>query len=203
MSDTDPARADSIANPAQASSRPAWFNWWPILIGPAGIVFVYIASALHWNAVLHKANLENVGVVLTVSTAVALAFRSSVTRQPAYIVLTALAIAIACREIHWDWTKKTVYVAVAAIGIWGLVWRHRIQPFFSERPRTWIWLVATGSVYVLSQVIARRAFRHVLPDEQALHIPLEEIAETLAHSMLLFFAVAPPFTKKSGKNDRS
>jgi hypothetical protein len=43
--------------------------------------------------------------------------------------------------------------------------------------------------YLFSQLIARRVFRDILPNERLLHIPLEETAETFAHLSFLVFAI--------------
>jgi len=47
------------------------------------------------------------------------------------------------------------------------------------------WWTATMAVYFLSVLISRRVFRHILPCEKELHIPLEEVMETMAHLMML------------------
>lgn len=177
-----------------------WRQWWPLAIGPAGILFVYAAHAMGWKAVLAKANLEFLALWLTLGSAMALAIRWRLTREPVYLVLAALAVAFLCREFHWEWTSKAVYAAVAAIGIWGYVWRGRIVPYLSVHPSFLLWLMSTAFMYFFSQVIARRAFRHVLPDEQLLHVSLEEIAETLAHTMLLIGSFLPLY---GGKDRRS
>jgi hypothetical protein len=50
-------------------------------------------------------------------------------------------------------------------------------------------LVATGWAYLLSQLIARRVFRFV-PLEDVLHVPAEEVTETMAHTMLAGIAIS-------------
>ena len=73
---------------------------------------------------------------------------------------------------------------LAGIGVWTGLWHRRLR----EPLRDWrhtSWLIATFAAYFLSQVIARRAFK-IIPGEDAIHVPLEEWAETTAH--LLFMA---------------
>jgi hypothetical protein len=41
--------------------------------------------------------------------------------------------------------------------------------------------------YLFSQLIARRVFRGIFPNESLLHIPMEETVETAAHVFFLFF----------------
>ena len=170
-----------------------WWGWWPLLLGPLGVGFVYLAAALDWPAALHKPTLERLAIGLTIASAAILLLRSAVRRHSFHVLMAALAVVVVCREFHWDWTDKTVYAALVVLAVWGWIWRGRVFPFLDGHPRTRVWFIATVVAYVFSQVIARRVFRDILPNEQALHVPLEEIAETVAHSCLLVVALLPPW----------
>lgn len=168
-----------------ASSPRGRINWWLLLICPASMGIAVLASRLNPEAFRYlKVPLEAPAPYMVALVALVYATRSLVTRNPLYILLTALAVAFTLREIHFDWTHKGIYVMLACIGVWAGLWRVRLR----EPLRDWrhtSWLIATFAAYFLSQVIARRAFRFI-PGEHAIHIQLEEWAETTAH--LLFMA---------------
>ena len=114
------------------------------------------------------------------------AIRSVVTRNPLYILLTGLAAVFTLREFHFDWVHSGVYVMLAALGVWAGLWRKRLAGPLRDSQHT-SWLIATFAAYLLSQLIARRAFRAV-PGEGPIHRSLEECAETAAH--LIFIATS-------------
>jgi len=167
-----------------ASSPRGRINWWLLLIFPASMEVAVLASILNPETFPYlKAPLEAPAPYLVGLVALMYAVRSLVTRNPLYILLTALAIAFTLREIHFDWTSKGIYVMLVFIGIWAGLWRGRLRVPLTDWRHT-SWLIATFVAYFLSQVIARRAFKFI-PGEQAIHIPLEEWAETTAHHLFL------------------
>lgn len=109
--------------------------------------------------------------------------RSVWTRNRLYIILAGLAAIFTMREFHFEWMDKGVYFLLAALGMWALLWRKSLVYPLAEKQHT-SWLVATCFAYVLSQLIARRAFRCV-PGEHEIHRSLEECAETAAHMMFI------------------
>ena len=76
--------------------------------------------------------------------------------------------------------------------IWAFLWRARIKPYIDANPRAKVWLIATAATYLLSQLIARHALEHMLPDGSvpATYLRymdglMEETVENVAHAMLL------------------
>lgn len=67
---------------------------------------------------------------------------------------------------------------------WTWLWRKRLRPF-ADAGNFLPWFKATMAIYVLAVLLARRAFRDVLPYEDAVNTQLEETMENVAHSMLL------------------
>lgn len=172
-----------------ASCACGHINWWLLLICPASMGIAILASRLSPEAFHYlKAPLEAPAPYMAALVALVYATRSLVTRNPLYVLLTALAVAFTLREMrdnaYLEWTKEGIYVMLVCIGVWAGFWHRRLR----EPLRDWrhtSWLIATFAAYFLSQVIARRAFKFI-PGEDAIHVPLEEWAETTAH--LLFMA---------------
>ena len=121
-------------------------------------------------------------------------------RDPLHLILGCLSAAFLCREIPFAGTSVGVYVALVALVVWVVLWRKRLAAPL-EHGQTKSWLLVTAGMYVLSQVIARRVFadRHlgihmgILPQEELLHIPMEEVCETVAHICLIVTSFAGSF----------
>ena len=173
-----------------------WWAWWPVLLGPAAIGLTYLAYWRDWTWFLNKWHHEVLAVCLLAVTALAFLTRAWRGRNPAHIILTGLAVAFLCREIHFAGTNLGVYIALVLLGAWAWHWRVRLLAASKVghfRP----WLCAAGCTYVLAQLVARRVFRG-LPLEEVLQYPgwLEEVVETMAHILLLITAFADLFGRQ-------
>jgi branched-subunit amino acid ABC-type transport system permease component len=133
-----------------------------------------------------QASLEKPAPFLIGFVALIYVIRSIVTRNPLYVLLAVLCFSLTMREIHFTGTGNGIYVALVVVGIWAFVWRNRLAGPLSDWRHT-SWLIATAVMYILSQVIARRAFRPI-PGEHEIHRSLEECIETAGH--LLFIVTA-------------
>ncbi len=178
--------------PIDARRRPGAERFWPLILGPLGIGWCLLAAELGWPALHAKSVQEIVALTVTPLALAAGLVRSARTAQPVAILLTAVAATTMLREIHWDWTTKGVYVLLALIACWGLLWRKRVMPYLDANPREGAWLICTAATYVLSQFVARRGFQHILPESSPLHAlfqasydDMEEVVENIAHLMLL------------------
>ena len=83
------------------------------------------------------------------------------------------------------WLWGSFAGSVAALATWGWIRRDRMNRFLDPNPWARVWLIATGCTYVLSQAVARRAFRSILPEEDRFYDDLEELLECTAHTMLI------------------
>jgi hypothetical protein len=170
--------------------------WWPFLLGPAIMGFNYFAEAQGLSWYLSKPTHEVAAVCLTSIALLCHAVRWRTGHNPVHQWLTFLALAFLCREIHFAGTGKGVYIALIVLLIWG--WRSRKQLLEGAAVgRLGQWVLATGWTYFLSQFIARRIFRYLyLPNEDGMHIMLEEAVENMAHIMLIITAFADRFGKE-------
>ena len=180
-----------------ATKVPArWWHWWPLLIGPAGMAYVYVLFLLDRQDLAHKPTLEVIALYLAYTAAACSLLHLRVNRHPYYLLLSCVAITVVLREYHWDWTSGFVYVALGAIAVWGVFWWKRLAPYLDAYPSVRIWLICTAITYVLSQVIARRAFEHVMPHEPLVYSDMEEVVENLSHSMLIVAALVGPWAAR-------
>jgi len=167
-------------------------QWWPMLMGPAGLVLVYIANAVNWQWELQKGTHEIIAPYILGVTLAVYIWRAVREHRPVWQVMAVLSFIFLIREIHFHHTTKPTYVALALWAIWVYAWRDRLIPELDKgafKP----WLFAAGFAYVFSQAVAQRWLRHVLPNEQHLHVSLEETIETFAHITLLITAFADRF----------
>jgi hypothetical protein len=162
-----------------------WRQSWLFLAGPIAVALVYLDARMGWRVLTVKAYPEWFAIaLLPVALAIGLwrgRFREP--RNPLMLWLAGLALVFWCREIHFRGTDVGVYVGLAVLAGLAWIYRNRLLPRLVEG-KTRYWLAAACFAYVLSQVIARRAFRDVLPMERKLHAPYEEAVETAAHLLL-------------------
>lgn len=176
-------------------------NCWILLPGLIAVLLVYAAHHLNvCTFILSKPFHEHLALWLVASVFLVLVIKSLLSRDPLMIYLAALALVFFVREFHDTTvnlfgeaylveTKKPVNFLFAGMGLWGIGWRERL---FSGLNRFRLLQVAIFGMlwgYFFSQVIARRVFKGILPDENLLHVPFEETAETGAHLFFLLFAV--------------
>ena len=82
-----------------------------------------------------------------------------------------------------------MYITFALLAFWAFRRKEFFGRVLTKTPLK-IWIVATFTTYALSQLIARRLFRHLrLPQEADLHIYLEETVETTAHLMMIVVCI--------------
>ncbi len=162
---------------------------------------VYLVYSLNSQAFLLQREFhETIAPYMVASIVFLLVIRSIITSDKLIIYLTLLAIVFFIRELDDTAvqlfgvttemkTKKLVSVLLVGMAILGIVWQKVL--FACLNSHKFFKLLLSGMLfsYFFSQVIARRAFRHVLPNEKVLHIAMEETSETLSHLLFLGIAV--------------
>ena len=175
---------------AKYNKQTTYIKWWPLLLGPATMIWVYIAHwAHHENFVSRKTNEEIALLLLTISFVnfflQAILFRSNFS-----LFMASLSAAFFCREWHFPGTSSGIYIVLALLAVWAIKKKDVFINIIGNNLFK-IWFIATFSTYLLSQLIARRVFRYIyLPQEDLLHIFLEETVETTAHFMLIGISLA-------------
>jgi len=144
---------------------------------------VYLAKGVGWAGAIAKNTHEMIALCL-LSAALAVAVKGClVQRDRFYVVLAALCLVFLLREIHFPGAKEVLYGGVGVIGIWSVLWRKHLLGGLMGKARG-RWLVITVWAYVLALLIQRRALKF-LPDEEHIHVQLEEVLENVAHLFLL------------------
>ena len=124
--------------------------------------------------------------------AVIFALRAWRTENPFCAILTGLAVAFTCREIHFAGTDIGVKVALGILVVWTILLRKRLAGAVGNIAHV-RWVAASALAYVLSMLVAKRVFKPgrlgIIPNEGVIHIALEEGLELTAHLLLLLSAV--------------
>ncbi len=160
-------------------------RYWIYIPSLCGVLSVYALGITNED----KASNESLAIVIMAT--VSLIALISLIKNQKYIdkVLTGVAIAFLCREIHFYGTHQGVYIVVALIAIWAFIKNKQI---FLELERfKFLKLSFSGIIfsYFIALLIQRRGLRHILPNEDTLHIPLEEVTENIAHSFFLLTVI--------------
>ena len=176
-------------------------NCWILLPGMIAVLLVYAVH--HFNVctwLLNKAFLENLALWLLPMILLVLMAKSFISRDPLMIYLAVLALVFFVRELddtlltffgssYTVKSKKLVDLLLVVMGLWGLGWHEKLFGSLNRFMMVKISIFGVLWTYFFSQAIARRAFRSVLPNEQLLHVPLEETVETAAHLFFFVFAL--------------
>lgn len=177
------------------------FRWELCLIWPVVLAFVYAGFFAHSRLLLKGFNEVAAPAILGVAVLVMLV-RWLGERQPLTLILLGLDATFLCRELHFEGTGAGVYVALLLVGIWTLFWWRNIRDDLLGSSTT-PYLLFAFMTYVLSQAVARRAFRDILPleaDSDVFRTGLEEVLENVAHLAMLFVALRG-FARRSEDED--
>ncbi len=175
-----------LSEPVASESRLLEYaKWWPLLLGPAAMLFVYIAHSSHREEFVSRGTNEYIALILLTVPLVNFLLQAFIYKSNFCLFMACLSAAFFCREWHFPGTSRGIYIALAILAFWGIKQKDVFLKTIGNG-RFKIWLIATFATYLLSQLIARRVFRYVyLPLEDHLHIYLEETVETTAHLMLI------------------
>lgn len=151
---------------------------------------VYVAEYFHQQEIFSRGTNESMALFFLGISLINFILQAGVFRSQFHLFMGCLSGSFFCREWHFAGTSTGVYVALVLLGIWAFKQRRLFGKFIRK---DWfrILLFSTFATYLLSQLIARRVFRHLyLPQEAQLHINLEETVETTAHVMLIIVSFA-------------
>ncbi|MHC4386304.1 MAG: hypothetical protein ACYSUG_04865 [Planctomycetota bacterium] len=162
-------------------------SFWPFTLWILPFIIVYALG--HWELQkwCGREVLEQIALPLVLVSVVSYGLLAWRRGNELAKVLFVLSVGFFCREWHFAGTSKGIYVLIAIVAGWSVYRRKRITALIKDTPVE-IWLWAACLCYVLSQVIARRAFGsdhlNILPMEEQYNVEFEETMETLAHLML-------------------
>lgn len=163
-----------------------------------GIFFVYWAEANGYQALIMKAYHEHIAIGLMGVATALFVMRAFCYRMEVDFILAVMSVNFLCREIHFVGTDNGVVIVAAFVLIWVLLRKNQIWASIEHAKLLQISLSGTAFTYLLSILIARRAFSidylAVLPNEAHVHVALEELIENIAHLMLIFCGIVAFFS---------
>ncbi|MHC4264878.1 MAG: hypothetical protein ACYSUK_02985 [Planctomycetota bacterium] len=159
-------------------------RWWPVLLGPLTMVLVYIARLLDIQWIVSRTPNENIALVLVGISLVGFTVQAFLFRSEFHLFMASLCAAFFCREWHFPGTSKGIYIALGVLAVWAVMRRKKLESYI-KNSMVKIWIPCMIATYFLSQLIARRAFRGILPIEDEVNVALEESIETVAHIMMI------------------
>ncbi len=177
-------------------------NWLPMLIAPAVLAAATVAANMLGFGRSESGKcadwLEIFAPYLAATGLAIYAVRAVVTRKPLFLMLTFLAAAMLLREIDWEhrgiifWTHLGIYTAFVVVAVCMVLWRKKIADTLKDR--WYVSLVAAAIwAFILSQLVARGVFDEkrlaVIPNEDEIHLFLEEAVETTGHVLWIVGAV--------------
>jgi len=188
-------------------TRKAFYDWLKLIISFRGIwcfapavlaiFFVYWAEGYSKSLISKKPN-EVLALVLMSFVVGLFLIRSLLYRLEIDYVLLLMAANFLSREIHFTGTDQTVVFISAFVLAWVVYRKERILANIENARLFQIALTGTIFTYFIAVLIQRRVFTPerlaFLPDEQLMHISLEEVMENIAHAYFLFCGIAAFFS---------
>ena len=179
---------------------------WCFIPAIVGMVFVYWAENNAKYLILKEYH-EILAICLMGIAVILFLVRSLLYRLEIDYILLTMAVNFLCREIHFIGTDNAVVIVAAIVLVWIIYWKDRIWGNIENAKSVQIALAGTTFTYFLSIVIARRVFSvdnlGLLPNEQGVHVALEEILENIAHLYLILTGVFAFFSIPSKKPEKS
>ena len=179
---------------------------WCFLPAILGMFFVYWAEN-NATYLIAKEPHEILAICLMSIAVILFLVRSLLYRLEIDYILLTMAVNFLCREIHFIGTDNAVVIVAAIVLVWIIYWKDRIWGNIENAKSVQIALVGTTFTYFLSIIIARRVFSvdnlGLLPNEQDVHVALEEILENIAHLYLILTGVFAFFSIPSKKPEKS
>jgi hypothetical protein len=176
-------------------------NCWILLPGLIALLSVYAVHHLNIDPWLISRDFhENIAPWLVSMILVILLIKSFISRNPLMIYLSVLALVFFIREINGTEitifgdtslfkSKKLVDLLLVGMGLWALGYHEKLFACLNRSMMQKVSLFGVLWTYLFSQLIARRVFRGVFPNESLLHIPTEKTVETAAHLFFLIFVL--------------
>ena len=166
-------------------------NFWILL--PSLIPLLLVYAVHHFNIyswIITRDFNENIALWLVSMILVILLTNSLISRDSLIIYLTVLALVFLIRELndtvltffgssYLFKTKKLVDCLLVGMVIWAFGWHEKLFACLNRSIMLKVSLFGVMWTYLFSQLIARRVFRGILPNERLLHIPMEETLTTM------------------------
>jgi peptidoglycan/LPS O-acetylase OafA/YrhL len=153
------------------------------------MVFVYISQMTDNGHLTSRGTNENMALILLSVSIIGFAVQFIKYKREFSLFMLTLCVAFFCREWHFAGTSNGIYVVLVLLAFWAVKRKAQLEDFFKGNAvEVWAW--ATFSLYLLSQLIARRVFRYVhLLAEEEMHIFLEETVETTGHIVMIITCI--------------
>jgi len=194
-------------------TRKAFHGWLKLIVSSRGIwcfapafltiFFVYWAEGHSKPWIAEEPN-EILAIVLMSLVVVVFLIRALLYRLEIDYVLLLMAVNFLCREFHFTGTDNAVVIIAAFVLAWVVYRKDHILASIEDAGLFQIALTGTIFTYFLAILIQRRVFKPTrlpfLPNEEFMHISLEEVMENIGHAYFLFCGIAAFF---SIRNHRS
>jgi hypothetical protein len=182
-------------------------GFWSLIPVLMGVGLVYYGHSQGSDTKTWKGTCEVIALWLMGATTFLFLIRTILFRTSLDIVLLALSASFLCREIHFVGTHQGIYVAIAVIGVWTWLWRDKLLEEVDGKKQLKVTMFCMCWSYFVAIVIQRRVFKEkrlpLLPNEELLHVPLEEVTENFSHAAFLLVGLVSFFfsKKKTEKED--
>ena len=144
-----------------------------------------------------KVILESVAFYILVPAAVFAYLRFCVERSWFFLWFSFLLGILICREVHWDWTSKGVYILLAILALVGYFYYDKLRPQVNSSLFVNLFVVAIVS-YFISEFLLDHNWARIpkhFRDDIKFKKSLGEFMEVFGHSMMFVIVFLTPALK--------
>ncbi|MDX2499266.1 MAG: hypothetical protein QNL14_02010 [Deltaproteobacteria bacterium] len=197
-------------------TKKAFFDWLRLIFSFRGIwcfapavltiFFVYWAEG-YSKPLISKAPNEVLAIFLMSIVVALFLTRSILYRLEIDYVLLLMAVNFLGREIHFTGTDDAVFIIAVFVFVWVIYRKDQILINIENAKLFQIALTGTVFTYFVAILIQRRVFTieriPILPNEQLMHVALEEVIENIAHAYFIFCGFTSFFSIPKNRSKRS
>jgi hypothetical protein len=144
-----------------------------------------------------KVILESVAFYILVPAVVVAYLRFCVERSLFFLWFACLIGTLLCREVHWDWTNKGVFIMLGALALLGYLYYDKLRPQINSRVFVNFIIVVVISYFISEFLLDHNWIR--IPKHYRSDIKfrksLGEFMEVFGHAMLFAIVILTPALK--------
>ena len=154
-----------------------------------------------------KVALESVAFYVLVPAAVLAYLRFCVERSWFFLWFFCIVGTLICREVHWDWTSKGVYVMLAVLGVLGYLFYDKLRPQIISSVFVNIFVVLVISYFISEFLLDHnwiripKHYRHDIKFRKSLGEFIEVFGHSMIFAIVILTPALKPFQKKIAAND--
>jgi len=145
-----------------------------------------------------KGILENIAFYILIPALIISYLRCCIERSVFFFWFSFFIGSLICREIHWDWTTRGVYILLVILMIIGYFAYDKLKPQITSTTFINLFIIALFTYFISAMILDQnwgripKTFRSDIKFRKS----LEEFMEILGHFLIALIVIMTPVFKK-------